>query len=85
MWPLRNCIESPYEPFGGLLVYMLDNSMEIDPEMIKRSTEELLEYLTRVNIELLDNKDELIKIVENYKASMDVYPILPYNKNPLWE
>ena len=66
--PVSNCIGSISEPLADLIVYILDNTMDIDPEVIKKSTEEQLEHLMRLNEVSRESKN----ITERFIASMDV-------------
>ena len=66
--PVSNCIGSISEPLADLVVYVLDNTMDIDPEVVKRSTEEQLEHLMRINDISRTSKE----VKEKFAASMDV-------------
>ena len=46
--PLSNCIAPISESLGGLLVIILDNTKNADPEHIKCSTEEMLRSVPTV-------------------------------------
>lgn len=72
MCPLSIYIGSISESLGDLLVLILDNTKTADPEHIKRSTEEMLEYLIRINKQINNSNDEIIEVIKRYVISMDV-------------
>ena len=70
--PLSNCIGSISESLGGLLVIILDNTKNADPEHIKRSTEEMLEHIVRMNKLLNKSNNEILEAIQSYVIGMDV-------------
>ena len=70
--PLSNCIGSISEPLGGLLVLILDKIKAQEPEHSKKSTEEMLEHIMRINNDILSKCKDMNDFAERYIASVDV-------------